>query len=153
MRKQGGSCNEQCQVPDENVQERAGNSERKHPDRPPPPIIRVIILDLHPGFASLNLKSPPVRFADRDVTSGTEKQRCVGKKGSEYCDPNPDVLTNKLFCFVLVADPTPKLSPKLHKYETCGEDIIGRTYSDRLFVEGESVGMNRHADSYEESNK
>jgi hypothetical protein len=28
-----------------------------------------------------------------------------------------------------------------------------RTYSDRVFVEGETMGMNRHADCYEEDGK
>jgi len=62
-------------------------------------------------------------------------------------------LTSISFRLVLVADPTPKLSQKHDKCETCREDISGRTYSNGVFVEGETMGMNRHADCYEEGDK
>ena len=105
------------------IYKKVRNCERKHPNRPPPPIIRVVHLDLHPVFPSLDLKSPPVLFADRDVAPGTEKQRYICEEGSENCDPNPGVLTSILFCFVLVADPTPKLSINHDKCETSRNDI------------------------------
>jgi hypothetical protein len=68
------------------------------------PVIKVF------GFpASVNLKFPPVLSASSNVAPSPEKQRCVGEEGHKHRSPNPDVLTGILFCFVVIANPTPKL--------------------------------------------
>jgi hypothetical protein len=82
------------------------NYERNHRKRYPFPAIR--INGLHRIL--VHLKFPPVCWADGDIASGPEEQRCVCEEGDEHGDPNPNILANILLCPVTIADPAPILS-------------------------------------------
>jgi hypothetical protein len=59
--------------------------------------------------AFAHFKFPPSSVTDCKVTSGPEKQWCVCEEGYKHRGPNPNILTSILICFIVVADPTPKL--------------------------------------------
>ena len=70
----------------------------------------------------MHSKFPPVCRANGDVASGPKEQGCISEERYDHRGPNPNVLTGKLFCFVMVTNPAPILA-RSSQYMTNQKDL------------------------------